>query len=92
MRSIAEDHAAAYFKNQDWQVDRVGQDKLGYDLVCTQPGGATLHVEVKGTRTLGEKVTLTANEVEHTRHAADCGAERNLSAVLPGAEYRAYIH
>jgi hypothetical protein len=35
-------------------------------------------VEVKGTRTLGEKVTLTANEVEHTRHAAECGADHIL--------------
>jgi hypothetical protein len=35
-------------------------------------------VEVKGTRTLGEKVTLTANEVEHTSHAIDCGAEHIL--------------
>ena len=37
-----------------------------------------MHVEVKGTRTLGEKVTLTANEVEHTWHAAHCGAEHML--------------
>ena len=37
-----------------------------------------MHVEVKGTRTLGERVTLTANEVEHTRHAAHCGAEHIL--------------
>jgi len=76
--SHAEDHAAAYFERQGWQVNRVGQYKLGYDLACTKPGSATLHVEVKGTRTLGEKVTLTANEVEHTHHAADCGAEHIL--------------
>lgn len=75
---FAEDHAAVYFENREWRVERVGQYKLGYDLVCSKPGGATLHVEVKGTRTLGEKVTLTANEVEHTRHAADCGAEHIL--------------
>jgi hypothetical protein len=78
IEQYAEDHAAAYFEKQKWQVKRVGQYKLGYDLVCTKPGGATLHVEVKGTRTLGEKVSLTANEVEHTRHAADCGAEHIL--------------
>jgi hypothetical protein len=78
IEQFAEDHAAAYFEKQEWQVERVGQYKLGYDLVCTKPCGATLHVEVKGTRTLGEKVTLTANEVEHTHHAADCGAEHIL--------------
>ena len=78
IEQYAEDHAAAYFERQEWQVKRVGQYKLGYDLVCTKPSGATMHVEVKGTRTLGEKVTLTANEVEHTRHATDCGAEHIL--------------
>jgi hypothetical protein len=68
----------AYFEKQEWQVERVGQYKLGYDLACTKPGRATVHVEVKGTCTRGESVTLTANEVEHTRHAADCGAEHIL--------------
>jgi MrcB-like, N-terminal domain/Domain of unknown function (DUF3883) len=75
---FAEDHAIAYFEEQQWQVKRVGQYKLGYDLVCTKPDGTILHVEVKGTRTLGEKVILTANEVEHTRRAAYCGAEHIL--------------
>jgi len=75
---FAEDHAAAYFEKEEWQVKRVGQYELGYDLECTSAAGATLHVEVKGTRTLGEKVVLTANEVEHTRRAAGCGAEHIL--------------
>lgn len=75
---FAEDHAAAYFEKRQWQVEHVGQYKLGYDLVCTNADGAILHVEVKGTRTLGEKVALTANEVEHTRHANDCGAQHIL--------------
>jgi hypothetical protein len=78
---FAEDHAAKYFEDQGWQVKRIGQYKLGYDLTCTNPDGEILHVEAKGTRTLGEKVTLTANEVEHTRHAAECGAEHVLYAV-----------
>lgn len=75
---FAEDHAAAYFAELSWQVKRVGQYKLGYDLECVNASGAVLHVEVKGTRTVGEKVALTANEVEHTRHAAGCGAEHIL--------------
>lgn len=78
---FAEEHAAAYFEERGWQVTRVGQYKLGYDLVCANTDGAILHVEVKGTRTLGEKVTLTANEVEHTRRAAECGAEHILYVV-----------
>jgi hypothetical protein len=81
IEQFAEDHAVVYFEKREWRVERVGQYKLGYDLVCTKPDSATLHVEVKGTRTLGEKVTLTANEVEHTRHAADCGAEHILYVV-----------
>jgi MrcB-like, N-terminal domain/Protein NO VEIN, C-terminal len=75
---FAEDHAAAHFTELGWQVKRVGQYKLGYDLECANASGAVLHVEVKGTRTLGEKVTLTANEVEHTRHRAGCSAEHIL--------------
>jgi Protein NO VEIN, C-terminal len=78
---FAEDHAAAYFEERGWQVKRVGQYKLGYDIACTNPDGVILHVEVKGTRTLGEKVMLTANEVEHTRRAAECGAEHILYVV-----------
>ena len=78
---FAEDHAVAFFAERGWQVKRVGQYKLGYDLVCGNLDGAILHVEVKGTRTLGEKVTLTANEVEHVRRAADCGAEHILYVV-----------
>ena len=35
-------------------------------------------MEVKGIRTLGERVTPAANEVEHTRYAADCDAEHIL--------------
>lgn len=44
------------------------------------PGQTPISPEHAGalTRTLGEKVILTANEVEHTRHAAQCGAEHIL--------------
>jgi MrcB-like, N-terminal domain/Domain of unknown function (DUF3883) len=78
IEQFAEDHAAAYFEERGWHVKRVGQYKLGYDLACSNPDGIILHVEVKGTRTLGERVTLTANEVEHACRAADCGAEHIL--------------
>jgi hypothetical protein len=78
---FAEDHAAAYFEERGFQVKRVGQYKLGYDIACTNPDGVILHVEVKGTRTLGEKVTLRANEVEQSRRAVECGAEHILYVV-----------
>ena len=77
----AEDHAAAHFAGAGWQVERVGRSRLGYDLECTRPDGSVLHVEVKGTSTLGEKVFLTANEVEHARPSARCGAEHILYVV-----------
>jgi hypothetical protein len=74
----AEDHAVEYFTGQGWTVRRVGHLKLGYDLECTNASGGTLHVEVKGTRTLGDRVLLTANEVLHVREAKQCGAEHAL--------------
>jgi hypothetical protein len=78
---FAEDHAAAYLEERGWQVKRVGQYKLGYDLACRNPEGEALHVEVKGTRTLGEKVILTANEVAHARRVSECGAQHMLYVV-----------
>jgi hypothetical protein len=74
----AEDHAVAYFTGQGWTVRRVGRLKRGYDLECTNASGATLHVEVKGTRTNGDKILVTANEVLHVREAEQCGAEHAL--------------
>jgi hypothetical protein len=74
----AENHAAEHFTERGWTVRRVGHLKLGYDLECTNADGRKLHVEVKGTRTLGERVLLTANEVLHVRQADQCGAEHAL--------------
>jgi hypothetical protein len=74
----AEDHAVEYFTEQGWTVRRVGHLKLGYDLECTNAAGGRLHVEVKGTRTLGDRILLTANEVLHVRQAGQCGAEHAL--------------
>jgi hypothetical protein len=81
IEQAAENHAIEHFTSLGWKVARVGQFKLGYDLECTNATGAILHVEVKGTRTLGEKVILTTNEVEHARQAAKCGAEHVLYVV-----------
>lgn len=81
IEQYAEGHAAEHFSAIGWHVARVGMFKLGYDLQCTKADGSVLHVEVKGTRTLGEKIFLTANEVEHVRQAARCGAEHALYVV-----------
>jgi hypothetical protein len=77
----AEDHAIEYFSANGWEVQRVGQEKRGYDLECTNDANEVLHIEVKGTRTQGEKVELTENEVRHNRGAVDCGAFHALYVV-----------
>lgn len=76
----AEDHAIAFYSGTGWKVKRVGQFKRGYDLECTKDDGSVLHVEVKGTRSFGETVRLTANEVNHILAAA-CSADHALYVV-----------
>ncbi len=48
-----------------WEVRDVGAVE-SFDLKCAL-GGEFLHVEVKGSAGLAERVVLTANEVEHAR-------------------------
>jgi Domain of unknown function (DUF3883) len=57
--------ATRYFESKGWQVEYVG-DVASYDLDCLKDG-RSLHVEVKGTTSRGEKVLLTRNEVAHAR-------------------------
>jgi MrcB-like, N-terminal domain/Protein NO VEIN, C-terminal len=81
----AEDSAETYFQGLGWSVQRVGPQKLGYDLDCKNAAGASLHVEVKGTQGLGEEVFLTRNEASHSGPQSECGAEHALY-VLSGIE------
>lgn len=76
----AEDLAEQHFEESGWVVRRVGHLKLGYDLECTL-ADRTLHVEVKGTQTLGEEVVLTPNEVRHIRETDKCDATHALYVV-----------
>lgn len=63
--------ATEFYEGRDWKVKRVDQEKLGYDLCCVS-GSRTLFVEVKGTRTAGERVVITANEAFHAHeHSED---------------------
>lgn len=75
----AEDRAAARLERDGWRVDRVGSLNRGYDLECRQPGDRELHVEVKGSQTRAEEVTLTVGEVRHNQ--SDCAAEHALYVV-----------
>jgi hypothetical protein len=74
----AEDRAEAYFQSLGWSVQRVGAQHLGYDLDCENAEGTRLHVEVKGTQSLGEEVFLTRNEASHSGPRSECGAEHAL--------------
>ncbi|MGK5674088.1 MrcB family domain-containing protein [Micromonospora sp. URMC 106] len=77
----AEDIAESYLQERDWSVKRVGPLNRGYDLECWHPDGRRLHVEVKGTQSLGEEIVLTPNEVRHNQLAEGCEAEHALYVV-----------
>ena len=74
----AEDNAELYFQELDWKVKRVGSEKRGYDLECINDQGETLHVEVKGTQSMGEEVFLTKNEACHNGLLPQCDASHAL--------------
>ncbi|WP_172894476.1 MrcB family domain-containing protein [Micromonospora purpureochromogenes] len=74
----AEDLAETDLRRRGWKVERVGTYNRGYDLECRHPDGHTLHVEVKGTQSLGDEVVLTPKEVRHTEPATGCEAEHAL--------------
>jgi hypothetical protein len=57
--------AIEHFESDGWSVENVG-DRESFDLVCRRKG-KELHVEVKGTTGLGQKVILPRNEVQHAR-------------------------
>jgi hypothetical protein len=61
----AMDNAIAYFEAEGCEVEDVCS-RRPYDLHCTKPR-EVLHVEVKGTQTLGDQVVLTRGEVEFAR-------------------------
>jgi hypothetical protein len=57
--------ATNYFRELGWNVEDVSQYE-SFDLRCYR-GEDELHVEVKGTTSVGTQVLLTPNEVEHAR-------------------------
>jgi hypothetical protein len=77
----AEDQACFYFESKGWTVQRVGHLRRGYDLECLDSEDKSLHVEVKGTSTLGEEVILTPNEVRHVERVELCEAQHALFVV-----------
>jgi hypothetical protein len=61
----AMDVARKYYEEADWIVEDVHKTR-SYDLICRR-AGQELHVEVKGTTGLGEKILLPKNEVAHAQ-------------------------
>ena len=61
--------ATDYFRGMGYEVHDHSTGHP-YDLYC-QAAGGELHVEVKGTRSTGGEVVLTANEVEFARQHRD---------------------
>lgn len=57
--------AIGHYLAEGWTVNDVGSTE-SYDLDCTR-GDEHIHVEVKGTTTIGETIVLTPNEVAHAR-------------------------
>ncbi len=70
VRLAVEQHAMTmacdHFARLGWDVDSSAARTEPFDLRCTR-GGEELHVEVKGTTTLGDAVLLTAGEVRHAQ-------------------------
>lgn len=69
-RRAVEQHAMqkaeTYYREQGWDVDTSVATTECFDMRCIR-GTAELHVEVKGTTSLGEQIVLTRNEVAHAR-------------------------
>lgn len=55
--------ATRHYVSEGWSVNDVGATE-SYDLDCKR-GDEHIHVEVKGTTTVGERIILTPNEVAH---------------------------
>lgn len=64
--------AGEYFEAQGWEIKDVS-GKESYDLLLTR-GSERLHVEVKGTTSMGAQVVLTRAEVEKQRQVAPANA------------------
>lgn len=59
----AMDAATEHFDSQNYAVDPEAHKNCPYDLECTR-NGEVRYVEVKGTQTKGERIFLTAGEVD----------------------------
>jgi Domain of unknown function (DUF3883) len=63
LEAYAMKRAIQHFQNQNFDTEDVSKSRP-YDLKCTRRH-KELHVEVKGTTTIGNAIILTSNEVKH---------------------------
>jgi hypothetical protein len=70
VRAAVEDRAMGVatemLGKEGWRCEDVSRQKIGYDLECRR-GDLSLKVEVKGTQTAGNVLTVTENEVQYAR-------------------------
>src|SRR5262249_55964842 len=70
VEDLAVAHATTYYSGLGFAVENVGNREC-YDLICRRTGVPDIRVEVKGTRSRGKTVILTAPEVQHAVTAQD---------------------
>lgn len=74
-----------YESNDEWAECQDVSAFKPYDFLCRRKeGGGEVHVEVKGTTTVGSHVILTRNEVSHVREFS-----HTILAVISGIEVEA---
>jgi hypothetical protein len=76
IRDAIEDYSMAcakrFFKREGYSVEDKSRTE-SYDLLCIK-NGINLFVEVKGTRSRGDSIALTAGEVNHVKRNANNSA------------------
>ncbi|MFC0315120.1 DUF3883 domain-containing protein [Gordonia phosphorivorans] len=61
------DEVIAHYESQDYTVENVDSQNLGWDLTCTAPDGTIRRVEVKGVGGQQPSILLTRNELRSAR-------------------------
>lgn len=79
----AMDVVTAHYTAQGWQVTDTSATHP-YDLVCTDPSGHDIFVEVKGTGGTGSTVTVTEGEISHARNHPTTTFLAVVSGIIAG--------
>jgi len=88
LERYAVERALEHYKPKTTRIEEKGQP---YDLDCYTAGGGHFRVEVKGTRTNGDAVIVTRNEVQHARKGSPRVELFILSDISLGGGPGAYV-